>query len=515
MLIGGSDDADNEQMQSSSRSSSRSNFFGNDTPIYELETNSDIKISGIAKWDSSGYSLATGDIDGDGRSDMIIGAFDADSGPNNDRYSAGEVYVVFGNTRTALTKSVDLSSKADIVIYGEDEYDHAGESLVAGDINDDGKDDILIGIPNGDGAANSLGQEDTGEIAVIYGKSRTLLGTEIDLKRDSDVVIYGKNSKDFAGSALAIGNLDNDTYNDLIIGADHADGLSGIQPGAGDVYVFYGKNKYSASLKCANADFTIYGSLWGDALGRSLATGDINGDGHDDILIGAPHAFTDPDRNTTFGGECYAIYGDTRTNLGKELSLENRSMADVTIYGADDNDNLGTQVALADIDGDGYDDLIIGAELADGPNNARKNAGDIFIIRGKKSGITTPVDLSNSSLADLTIYGADPKDKAGSSMAVGDFNGDGVSDIVIGSALADGRTNDDPSAGETYIIYGNISMGAGTERDLGTTGPDLVIYSTIENIHAGMDVALGDIDNDGKDDVIIGAPYADVKDDSV
>jgi len=510
--------AGNEFYQPGTSITSRSNYYGNDTPIYEFEANSDLIISGISKWDSSGYTLATGDVDGDGKADLIIGAYDANSGPNDDRYSAGEIYVVFGDSRTSLTKSIDLLTGADIVIYGVDEYDHAGETLTAGDINGDGLDDIIIGVPNGDGVTNSEGQEDTGEVAVIFGRSRSSFNSPIDLSKDYDLIIYGKNSKNFAGSALAVGNIDNDSYNDLIITADHGDGPSGKRPGAGDLYVFFGKSKYPISLKCANADYSIYGSFWGDSFGASIAVGDVDNDHHDDLLIGAPNSFSGPYRNSTFAGECYLIFGNTRANLGKELDLENITNSDLTIFGADENDNLGTQVALADIDNDGYADLIMGADKADGPNNARINAGDIYVVKGdKKSNLLSysPIDLSGSSNIDLTIYGADPKDRAGSSLTTGDFNGDGVPDIVIGSALADGRTNSEPSAGEAYLIYGNISIDAGTERDLGSTGPDLVLYSTVKNSHAGYDVAIGDIDGDGKDDVIVGSPYSDVKDGSV
>jgi hypothetical protein len=508
---------DNTRGSSSSTSStSRLSFFGNETPVYELEGNSDIVIEGAAKWDSAGYSLATGDIDGDSRLDMIIGAYDATSGPNNDRYSAGEIYVVFGATRTAYTSPIDLASKADITIYGSDENDYAGNVLTSGDINGDGKDDIIIGISNGDGPSNTDGSEDTGEMAVIFGKSRTNFGTTIDLTRDSDLMIYGISTKDFAGSALAVGNLDNDNYQDIIIAAERGDGPNGKRSGVGEIYVFYGRAKYPNSLKCSNADFTIYGNFWGDLFGSDVVSGDINNDNYADLLIGAEQAFSGPDRNRSWGGICYVIFGDTRTNLGKSRDLNNLTYADIVIEGGDAYDGLGSSVVLADLDGDNYDEIIMGAVGGDGPNNARQNAGDIYVISGKKkSEYNSTIDLQDSKNIDLVIYGADPKDEAGEAIATGDFNADKISDLIIGAKSADGKGNSYPSAGEAYIIYGNISLGMGIERDLGASGPDLLLYSINTAMHAGYAVATGDIDSDFKDDILIGAPFADKNNGSI
>ena len=94
------------------RGSSRAISFGNETAVYELDVNSDLIIQGVDKWDAAGQALATGDIDGDGVMDLIISAAEANSGPSDDRYSAGEIYVVFGGARTSFTSPLDLSSSA-------------------------------------------------------------------------------------------------------------------------------------------------------------------------------------------------------------------------------------------------------------------------------------------------------------------------------------------------------------------------------------------------------------------
>ena len=175
--------------------------------------------------------------------------------------------------------------------------------------------------------------------------------------------------------------------------------------------------------------------------------------------------------------------------------------ADLTVYGDDAHGRSGHTVAAGDVNGDGRDDLIIGAYVADPSGGA--NAGETYVIYG---GFTLPpiIDLNTTS-AGLMVYGADVEDYSGLAVAVGDVNGDGIADLIIGAPGADPAGGMD--AGETYVIYGGPTLPS--TIDLDSTSADLTVYGDDAEDYSGHAVAAGDIDGDATDDLIIGAYLAD------
>ena len=272
------------------------------------------------------------------------------------------------------------------------------------------------------------------------------LPSTIDLNSTSaDVTIYGDDVDDYSGVSVATGDINGDNVNDIIIGAYMANPAAGND--AGETYIIYGSDNLSSTidLDSVSADVTIYGDDIDDESGWSVATGDVNGDNVDDVIIGARYA--DP-AGGSGAGETYIIYGSD--SLPATIDL-NSTSADVTIYGDDDGDQSGSSVATGDINGDNVTDLIIGARRADPAGG--ENAGETYIIYGSDS-LSSTIDL-NSVSADVTIYGDDEYDYSGTSVATGDVNGDNVADLIIGTHQADpaGGSN----AGETYVIYGFVS----------------------------------------------------------
>jgi len=394
-----------------------------------------VRILGDDADDWSGFSVASGDINGDGYNDVIIGANRADpAGGAN----AGEVYVIFGNASPKTTIDFNVRS-AKMRIFGDDAGDECGRSLSSGDINGDGFDDIIIGAYKADPA----GGANAGEVYVIFGSATPR--RKIDLNsRAANMTIYGDDANDFAGRTVSSGDINGDGYDDVIIGAHKADPTGGAD--AGETYVIFGSPAPSTTvdLNSESADMIIYGNDAGDYSGRSVSSGDIDGDGYDDVIIGANNADTAGGANA---GETYVILGSATPPAIIDLN-DSPSPADMIIYGADTDDYSGSSVSSGDINGDGYDDVIIGANNADPASGA--NAGESYVIYGNPAPSAT-VDL-NSESADMTVHGDDAGDASGNSVSSGDINGDGFDDVIIGAYYASpaGGT----SAGETYVVFG-------------------------------------------------------------
>ena len=442
----------------------------------------DMRVLGDDIYDNSGSAVAKGDINGDGYMDLIIGAPWASHGG---RSYAGETYVIFGSLSPPAT--IDLNSQsADITVYGDDEVDRSGSALASGDINGDGYDDIIIGAP----VADPGGRSSAGETYVIFGCSFPSPPYILDLNsRPADITVYGDDAHDFFGHAIASGDINNDGYDDIIIGAPWADPPGGTN--SGETYVIFGSSSPPSTidLSTESADITIYGDSY--ATGDAVASGDVNGEGFGDIIISSPHA--DPGGRTA-AGETYVIFGSSNPPPTIDLSTES---ADITIYGDDAYDESGQAVGSGDVNGDGYDDIIIGAMWAD-------YAGETYVIFADS--FRSPpytIDLSTQS-ADITIYGDDAGDCIGQAVASGDVNGDGYHDIIISACGASpyGRL----LAGETYVIFGSSSPPP--IIDLDKVSADITIYGDDADDMSGYALASGDVNGDGYDDVIIGAPYA-------
>ena len=470
-------------------------------------------LNGIYGLDFSGRSVSSaGDVNGDGYDDLIIGARYAD--PNGD--SSGETYIVYGGASAPGTDGVldlsDLDGSNGFILTGIDAYDSSGYSVSsAGDVNGDGYDDLIIG---------AWGAGFGGETYIVYGGARApgrdgVLNLS-DLDGTNGFILAGIDGGDQSGrSVSSAGDVNGDGYDDLIIGARGADPNG--DSGAGETYIVYGGASapgtggvLDLSMLDGTNGFILTGIDEGDRSGFSVSSaGDVNGDGYDDLIIGAGYADPNGDSNA---GETYIVYGGARapgTDGVLDLSMLDGTNG-FTLTGIDRGDRSGISVSFAgDVNGDGYDDLIIGAFYAD-PNGDNR-AGETYLVYGGASapGTDGVLDLSSLNGANgFILTGIDVADFSGRSVSsAGNVNGDGYDDLIIGAWGRDG------SAGETYIVYGGASApGTDGVLDLGALdGTNGFILNGIDVFdRSGSSVSsAGDVNGDGYDDLIIGAWGAD------
>ena len=432
--------------------------------LSDLDGSNGFTFIGIDAGDRSGFSVSSaGDVNGDGYDDLIIGT----PGARPNGRNSGETYIVYGGAGAPGTDGVlDLSAldgTNGFILTGIDRDDQSGRFVSsAGDVNGDGYDDLIIGAhradPNG---------RNSGETYIVYGGA-SAPGTEgvLDLGAldgTNGFILTGIDRDDRSGrSVSSAGDVNGDGYDDLIIGAWGADG------NAGETYVIYGGASAPgtggvldlSSLNGTNS-FILTGVDGGDRSGFSVSlAGDVNGDGYDDLIIGAYRA--DPNGDSD-AGETYIVYGGARapgTNGVLDLSDLDGTNGFI-LTGIDAGDQSGFSVSSAgDVNGDGYDDLIIGARMAD--PNGDSEAGETYVIYGGASapGTGGVLDLSDlDGTNGFILTGIDAGDQSGFSVSsAGDINGDGYDDLIIGASGAD--PNGINNAGESYVIYGGAT---GTE----------------------------------------------------
>jgi len=321
------------------------------------------------------------------------------------------------------------------------------------------------------------------------------------LNLSTGFVINGLNPGDQSGSSVnSAGDFNGDGIDDIIIGEPGVD-VNG-NDNAGSTYIFFGRDGLFGS------DMVINGVNAGDSSGRAVHNaGDINGDGIDDITIGAFGA--DPNGNS-FAGSTYVVFGND-TGLPSTLNISDlNGLNGFVINGINANDRSGLVVSSAgDVNGDGIDDIIIGASST--ALNGNVDVGSSYVVFGSNTGLPNPLSLSSlNGLNGFVINGHNDRDAAGSSVSsAGDVNGDGIDDIIISAPLAD--PNGNQSAGSSYVVFGS-NIGLPNPLSLsslnGTNG--FVINGANTNDFSGTAVSsAGDVNGDGIDDIIIGAPLVD------
>ncbi len=454
----------------------------------------------------AGCASGAGDFNGDGFTDIAVGAPFKDVGDVKD---AGAVTILYGNPGSGrldaqgsqILRRVapgDQPTANNLTGTAQDS-DRLGSALAAGDFNGDGYGDLSIGIPYED----VRGVRDTGAVNVIYGAAEGGLqaGNGELWFEDKSGVIGTAEAHDLFGFALATGNYNNDPFTDLAIGIPFKN-VKGIV-NAGAVNIVYGsftglnfernqifdQIKLGVPVQSSNIEF-----------GSVLASGDFNGDGTTDLAVGAPEE--------SFGrwdqaGAVNVIYG---TNSGLSAAgAQTWRQDDPFIMGGDmanNGDRFGSALAVGDFDNDGRDDLAIGTPFDDWGD--RRDSGTVNVLYGEG-----PAGLSNRSdqIWHQNLRGAEltneDENNYGAALASGDYNGDGFADLAIGlpGQDQDGKER----VGAVHVLYGSPRGLDAAGNQLWKQGASGASGVPDEGDEFGYVLTGIDLNNDSIDDLLVGA----------
>ncbi|TGK28140.1 hypothetical protein EHQ12_13095 [Leptospira gomenensis] len=383
------------------------------------------------------------DVNGDGYPDLLVGANQFGGSAN------GKTYLFYGGEQGVVSQSA-ASSNAGLV--GLAPGDQAGWSLALGDFNGDGYADAAVGAP-------------TSPSVYIYHSA----GTGGISSSDSPARILSGVSSSFFGGALGAGDVNGDGYEDLFVGA------YGENASQGAVYIFHSSGSSGiVASGSVTASATLVGESTNDRFGISLSVGDTNWDQYADVLVGADGI-----------SKAYIFHSSGISGIPSNSA----PFADTLLYGPTAT-QFGVSVALGDVTGDGFDDASIGAKAFS------SSTGRVFFFHSAGGVGVANQDFSASGVANSTITGSISGGLLGSSVSLGDVNGDGFSDVLIGAPLT--------STGNGFVTLSLGASGVPT-LDLSSSTANSILIGETASDQFGTFVSHGDPNGDGFEDVFVGA----------
>jgi hypothetical protein len=434
----------------------------------DLDTDRWGRLLGEAAGDRTGTAIAyVGDCDGDGKGDVVVGAYLTDEGVTD----SGSGYFIPGPL-----KDYDLNIRNAHGMYSAPAgADQAGYSVgAAGDVNSDGFDDFFVNAQQYD----TTGKSSAGGAFLYLGPPP---GGRLVLDASADVWYTGKAASDLAGiGAVGVGDVNGDGIDDMVVGAAGNDD-GGTDSGA--AWLIVGPPTTGAQA-LGSVGIELVGEAASDQAGRAIAgLGDYDGDGVGDFAIGA-HV---NDQSKSNAGAAYIFLG---APTGSSVDL---SAADFILRGFNISDYVGYSIAgPGDTNADGYDDLLIGLF---GDDNSASGAGAAALFLGESAPATAYI-----TKADTTIRGEAPDDQLGRAVAAaGDLDTDGSPDVAVGAHQANPGGLAD--AGRVYVFLSPLPSGV-----VSAAAADGYVSGSSAGDYAGSALAGGgDVTGDGADDLLVGA----------
>lgn len=472
--------------------------------------------------DHYGWALAAGDFDHDGDDDLAVGIPGNDC--SYDLWDCGSVQVRFSAGNGALDDFLVLDPNG-VGLNGEsppepaNALDEYGFALGIGDFQADGYEDLVVGLPGNSAQIGGSPMAPYGAVHIHYG-----LPAELGrIQRVAERAIWKGDAQDPVpgtaqwgerfGAALAVGDFNGDGYDDLAIGSPYDDwqcttqSCSNTTTGRGSVLVTHGNH---GGLTPADA-FEMRQGLQGlpdahetgDHFGSALAAGDFNGDGYDDLAIGVP--------GEDGVGAVLVVYGSTYSLLfAHHWYFGQNDLGDL----GEPGDRFGEALAVGDFDGDGYDDLAVGAFRESG-GAGFANIGEVSVVYGGPGGLASQ---RAEALFEHYFHGdasIQAFDNFGGALTSGDFTGDGIEDLAIG--IEGDNENSWYNTGGVSVVAGRSGQGllGGVARKLFPIGIEgsipydpagLIPDRATADPFWGFALACGDFTGDGVSDLAIGAP---------
>ena len=439
------------------------------------------RIDGVAEGDLLGInSGGIGDFNGDGMDDFLVSAEEAQGG-------RGSTYVVFGRTG-GFPAGLALSQLNGTNGFRLDGAPYEGfnhRARGAGDVNGDGRDDVIIGLSSSNGF--------NGRACIVYGQSSMEAIVQIDALLPGDITCMdgAQLYENIGKSVAALGDFNGDGLDDVAIGTVHGDFAGGE---SGSVYVIFGRTPdLGAHIALEALDgtvgFRMDGAKADDRLGISVGSGDFNGDGRADLIVGAEQAGA----HAAAQGAAYVLFG---TDVLQHSPLSVSMLDGLRGFALRTGTNfhfLGRSVGSADVNHDGFDDMLVGTLQ----NRA-------FVVHGSASIFPAWVDLNAlNGTNGFAVVGAMTGDRSGETIAgVGDFNNDGIDDIGLGAQYADPNG---ASSGAVHILFGSPGPRAASLR-LGAlpSTAGVAFHGTATDDYCGLNVGgAGDLNHDGGTDVLL------------
>ncbi len=392
--------------------------------------------------------------------------------------------------------TLELKNKAtwDTIITGATDYARFGNAMVVGDFNADGKPDLAVASREEDSPRGIL---NVGAVSLFFGGTtfQTLKSLSTDSAghalNNANATIFGTTENEYVGDVLAVGDFDGDKKDDLIIAAQKNGNYT-----TNKIYIFYGGSDFKTNMTTNNAQAILKPSSMHVS---GIATGDLNGDGVDDIAIA-----------DDYNNKVYVVYGSTTRKTG---TIDLTTTSDSIISRKSIDAATIASVAIGDLNGDGKKDLAIGVPK-ENFSSGLTETGKIFLRKGTGSALPKTIDLDSEM--GTTISGGHKREHLGNSLYDGkymnsmifsDVNGDGIPDLIMGSSIADQENMSSSSGtGKVQVYFGRTNLPATIDL-FDQFSLKMTVYD-IDKTYLGASVKAADLNGDGINDIIMSAPNA-------